>query len=84
MIIDAYITTRSVNFVNITIISNTNSLLTITDNKQSIKIKNPDINFRGLFFYQYHWEEKAQSSLSINLKITQDDYSIELKTSLST
>ena len=81
MIIDAYITTRSIDFVNITIITDKDSLLTITDKKRTIKLKEPGISFRDLFFYQYKWETSEPSSL-ITLKIIQGDYYIELKTSL--
>lgn len=81
MIIDAYITARSVDFVNITIITDSDSLLIITDNKQIIKIKNPNISFRSQFFYQYKWKS-SQSSSAINLNIIQNNDSTQINTSL--
>ncbi len=81
MIIDAYVTTRSTDFVNITITTDSNSNLTITDNKHVITIKKPDIAFRDIYYFQYKWKS-PQNSLTIILNIKQDEYFTEIKTSL--
>jgi|GEM_PF-2468952 len=79
MIIDAYITTRYINYINLTIITDDDSHLTIIGKDKTITLKNPDISFKGLFYYQYKWQS---SLISINLKIMQNNHINGLNTSL--